>query len=133
MFWMGSALSDREAILNESAWDRCKRSKIVLLTGDLKKKITGKKKFESAFDVITVGCHNVHFAWEKWELKRVAKKNCVCLIESAKYLLHLKEEQVEAFTSKVSDSTDGFERLPDKFKGVLDGALDAHLPFLATS
>ncbi|GAX81095.1 hypothetical protein CEUSTIGMA_g8529.t1 [Chlamydomonas eustigma] len=86
--------------------------KLVLLTGDIQKSLTSRKTFHGFFDVITLGCRHIHMAGVSEKLDQVASSSSVLLIESAKHLLQLKQDQVDAFHVRVEEitSTSGWVR-----------------------
>jgi hypothetical protein len=48
--------------------------KLVLLTGDLPKALTNRKKFHGSFDLMTIGCRHMHMAGAIGKIDQVSKE-----------------------------------------------------------
>lgn len=68
------ALHAAEVAADAAAWQRAARFKVVLVTGDLVKNLTGRSKFHGAFDVASVGHRHVHLAGKEYQLSKVSRK-----------------------------------------------------------
>eukprot|EP00873_Tetraselmis_striata_P008926 jgi/Tetstr1/429190/TSEL_019143.t1 len=92
-----------EAALDTAAWEKCGRCKIRLLTGDIKKTLTGKKKFHGAFDALFLGAHFVHLLQPEHSLLDVAKPGAPLVVETGDNLLFLGKEPVAEFRRKIGE------------------------------
>lgn len=102
-------LREAEAELDAAAYARlAPRFKLVLVCGDLVKNLPGKAKLHGTFDVVTLGHRHVHLAGPQYQLDKVVKpREGLLVVESARYLLQLKQEQAEAFKGKVVEIAAG--------------------------
>jgi hypothetical protein len=100
--------SPEEKGLSQLALDTLARFKVVLHTGDLKKQLTGRKKFANAFGAVTIGNRHVHHLKSASHLAAVVKPGALVAVESARNLVQLKAEHVAKFEQTVREwATDG--------------------------
>jgi hypothetical protein len=75
--------------------------KIVLLTGDLRRVLTGKAAFAGRFAAATVGHRHVHLLGAEAGLADVLRPGAPVFVETAANMVQLNNEQVAAFECKL--------------------------------
>jgi hypothetical protein len=88
--------------------------KLVLLTGDLKRVLTGKAAFSGRFAAATVGHRHVHMLGPEMGLAEVMRSGAPVIVETAANMVQLSNEQVAAFEGKLVElaGAAGFGRHP---------------------
>jgi hypothetical protein len=88
--------------------------RIMLLTGDLKRVLTGKATFAGRFAAATVGHRHVHMLGPEMGLAGVMRPGAPVIAETAANMVQLSNEQVAAFEGKLVElaATAGFQRHP---------------------
>lgn len=75
--------------------------KIVLLTGDLRRVLTGKAGFAGRFSAATVGHRHVHLLGPEVGLADVLRPGAPVFVETAANMVQLNNEQVAAFEGRL--------------------------------
>jgi hypothetical protein len=88
--------------------------RIFLLTGDLKRSLTGKAAFAGRFAAATVGHRHVHLLGPEYGLAGVMQDRAPVLVETAANMVQLNGQQVAAFEAKLLElaAAAGFQRHP---------------------
>ena len=94
----------------EEALDRAARLVIsssislsLTMGADIVKSLTGRSKVHGSFDLISLGHRHMHLAGPDHLLQKVAKDESWMVVETAKYMLQLKKEQADLFSSKINE------------------------------
>jgi dynein assembly factor 3 len=90
-------------------------TKIYLLSGDLKRSLTGKPKFAGKFAAATVGHRHVHLLAAESGLAGVLRQRSgVVFVETGQNMVQLNDEQAAAFEQRVAElaAPAGFVRDP---------------------
>ncbi|GFH07898.1 uncharacterized protein HaLaN_02773, partial [Haematococcus lacustris] len=67
----------------------------------LAKLLTGKPRLRASFAAASVGHRHVHLLAETHGLRQACRPGALLAVESGRYMLQLKKEQVEAFNAKI--------------------------------
>lgn len=88
--------------------------RIFLLTGDLKRSLTGKAGYARRFAAATVGHRHVHLLGPEYGLAGVMQDSGPVLAETAANMLQLNGQQVAAFEAKLLElaAAAGFQKHP---------------------
>jgi hypothetical protein len=96
-----TAAAQQLAEAAEAAQQLTKSVKIFLLTGDLKKCLTGRSKFAGTFAAATVGHRHVHMLSAEYGVCGVMQPGAAVLVETGHNMVQLDAERVAAFEKKV--------------------------------
>ena len=80
--------------LDATALESCKRVKIHLLTGDLKKLLLSRSKYAGMFCAVLLGHRHAHLVDSEHGLIRLAPPGGVLAVETVKNMLQLSSKQV---------------------------------------
>jgi hypothetical protein len=109
-------LAAQEAAITAASIQRLvTTTKIYLLSGDLKRSLTGKAKFAGKFAAATVGHRHVHLLSAESGLAGVLKQQGgVVFVETGQNMVQLNDEQAAAFEQRVAElaAPAGFVRHP---------------------
>ncbi|KXZ43299.1 hypothetical protein GPECTOR_95g688 [Gonium pectorale] len=119
-----AALRAAEAAQDGAARRRAARFRLVLLTGDLAKGVTGRAKFAGAFSALTLGHRHAHLLGPEGGLLKAAAPGAAIVAENARHVLQLTREQADLFVTKMDEmaAAAGWERLAERPAGVTEAS-----------
>nr|F5A894.1 RecName: Full=Dynein axonemal assembly factor 3 homolog; AltName: Full=Dynein assembly blocked protein 1; AltName: Full=Paralyzed flagella protein 22 [Chlamydomonas reinhardtii]AEC04845.1 axonemal dynein assembly protein PF22 [Chlamydomonas reinhardtii] len=109
-----AAVRAAEAALDAAARQRAGRFRLVLVTGDLAKTLTGRAKYAGAFSGLSLGHRHTHMLEPQYKLAAAAAPGARLVAENARHVLQLSQEQAALFAAKMDElaAAGGWRPLP---------------------
>ncbi|KAG2424086.1 hypothetical protein HXX76_014762 [Chlamydomonas incerta] len=109
-----AAVRAAEAALDAAGRARAVRFRLVLVTGDLTKAVTGRAKYAGAFCGLSLGHRHTHLLEPQHRLAAAAAPGARLVAENARHVLQLSSEQAALFSTKMDElaAAGGWRPLP---------------------